>query len=255
MVVKSVSNSKPNFADVIRWTITVSNNGPDAATGVVVNESLPKSMIWISDDASGKYNHNTGLWNVGNINNGEMKILTITTKVNGTGSFVNHVSVTGNEFDWNKTDNNDSVPIKVANASDLSVIKLANQSVVDYLHLVKWSVIVKNNGPDKATGVIVEEILPEGLELINYTVSKGFYDNGLWSLCCLENGESQTMELTCFVNRTGKLTNVVKIEGNEYDHDLSNNENNATVLVPKSSDLKVVKDVDNSNPNFGEIIQ
>ena len=254
-VVKSVSNSKPNFADIIKWTITVSNNGPDMATGVVVKESLPKSMIWLSDDASGKYNHNTGLWNVGNINGGEKKTLTITTRVNGTGPFVNNVSVTGNEFDWNKTDNNDSVPIKVANASDLSVIKLTNQSVVDYRHLVKWSVIVKNNGPDKATGVIVEEILPEGLELINCTVTKGFYDNGLWSVCCLEKGEIQTMELICFVNKTGKLTNIVKIDGNEYDHNMSNNENNATVLVPKSSDLKVVKNVDNSNPNFGEIIQ
>ena len=43
-----------------------------------------------------------------------------------------------------------------------------------------------NNGPDKATGVYVMDILPEGLILINYTASKGFYDNGMWSVCCLE---------------------------------------------------------------------
>ena len=184
-----------------------------------------------------------------------MKTLSIITKVNGTGSFVNNASANGNEFDWNKTNNVNNVSIKVANASDLSVIKLVNQSKVNYRHLVKWTIIVKNNGPNKATGVLVEDNLPEGLELLNYTASKGFYDNGLWSVCCLENGESQTLELTCFVNKTGKLTNIVKIEGNEYDHDLSNNINNASVLVPKSSDLTVSKKVDNSNPNFGEVIE
>ena len=255
LVTKTVNNSEPNFADTVKWTINVVNNGPDTATGVVVQDLLPKSLVWVSDDSSGKYNHNTGVWAVGNINKGQMKTLTVITKVNGTGLFVNNVSVTGKEFDLNKSNNKDNESVKVANASDLSIIKLVNQSEVEYHQSVKWTIIAKNNGPNKATGVLVDDILPEGLQLINYTASKGFYDNGLWSVCCLEKGETQTLELICYVNKTGKLTNMVNISGNEYDYNLSNNKNNATVFVPKSSDLCVVKSVNDSNPYFGDMIE
>ena len=255
IVTKAVSNSTPNFADEITWTITVKNNGPDNANGVVVTELLPKSLIWIDDSGLGKYNHITGIWDVGNVNRGEMKTLTIITKVNSTGIIENNVSVGGNEFDWNKSNNNDNKSINVANASDLSIIKLVNESVVNYHQLVKWTIIAINNGPDKATGVFVEDILPEGLQVINYTASKGFYDNGLWSVCCIENGESQTLELICFVNKTGNLTNFVNIGGNEYDPNMSNNENHSSVFVPKSSDLCIVKVVNNTNPNFGDIVE
>ncbi len=254
-ITKSVNNSNPNFADKIKWTITVRNNGPDTATGVIVKDLLSESLIWINDDSSGKYNHNSGIWNIGNINKGETKTLTIVSEVNGTGLIVNNVSVSGNEFDWNHYNNRDNESINVSNASDLSVIKFANQSEVNYHQLVKWTLIAKNNGPDKATGVLVEDVLPAGLQLINYTASKGFYDNGLWSLCCLEKGENQTLELVCYVNKTGKLTNIAKINGNEFDPILSNNENKSSAVVPKSSDLSVVKNVNDTNPYFGDMIE
>ena len=103
---------------------------------------------------------------------------------------------------------------------------MVNQSTVDYLQFVKWTVIAINNGPNKATGVYVEDSLPEGLKLVNYTATKGFYDNGVWAVCCIEPGENQTLELICEVTKTGDLTNVATIKGNEYDPDLSNNVDN-----------------------------
>ena len=254
-VIKESNNSAPNYHDNVKWTIKVSNNGPDRATGVVVSDVLPKSLIWISDDGSGKYNHKSGKWNVGIINKGQTIALNIITMVNATGLIENSASVSGNEFDYNKYNNKDKEIITVANASDLSVIKLTNASVVDYLQLVKWTIIASNNGPNKATGVTVDEVLPNGLTVINYTATKGFYDNNVWAVCCLESGETQKLDLICKVEKTGDLTNIVKINGSEYDPDLSNNDANKTILVPKASDLAVVKTVDNSNPNYGDIVE
>jgi len=254
-VTKHVNESSPNYQDLVKWTITVTNNGPDAATGVIISDLLPVGLIWSSDDSNGKYNHNSGIWNVGTLSKGETKHLNIISRVNATGEFVNNVSVTGKEFDWNKSNNEDNKTIKVANASDLKVIKLVNQSTVDYLQFVKWTVIAINNGPNKATGVYVEDSLPEGLKLVNYTATKGFYDNGVWAVCCIEPGENQTLELICEVTKTGDLTNVATIKGNEYDPDLSNNVDNNTVSVPKSSDLSVTKTVDNSYPDYGDIVE
>ena len=121
--------------------------------------------------------------------------------------------------------------------------------------MVKWTIIASNNGPDNATGVTVDDILPEGLVLLNYTASKGFYDNGVWSVCCMEKGTTQTLELICYVNKTGDFTNIAKIEGEEYDPDESNNEDNASIFVPKSSDLAIIKSVDNTYPNFGDVVE
>ncbi|WP_407374145.1 hypothetical protein [Methanobrevibacter sp.] len=254
-VTKFVNNSNPDYNDKIKWTVTVTNNGPDTATGVVVQESLPESLVWIDDNGYGKYNHVSGVWDVGNLKNGESKSLIVTTLVNATGSFTNFVSVSGNEFDNNKSNNKDNKSVNVANASDLSVIKFANATYVDYHQFVKWTVIAHNAGPNKANGVTVEDILPEGLRLINYTATKGFYDEGIWNVCCIEVGDSQTLELICEVTRTGHIVNFARIEGLEYDPDKSNNNANSSVEVPLSSDLVVVKTVDNKYPNFGDIIE
>ena len=255
IVNKIVNESNPNYLDLIKWTLTVYNKGPDAATGISVWDMLPESLIWKNDNSNGKYNPKTGKWDVGTLTAGGTKSLTIVSLVNATGKIVNIVSVSGNEFDVNKSNNIDNETINVANASDLEVIKLVNQSIVDYHQSVKWTVIAINHGPDKATGVYVDDILPDGFKLLNYTASKGFYDDGMWSVCCIEPGESQTLELICEVVKTGEFTNVARINGSEYDPNESNNENNKTVEVPKSSDLAVIKNVDNSYPDFGDIVE
>ena len=254
IVGKKVNNTKPNYKDLVTWTITVTNVGPDSASGVVVREMIPKSLIWINDSGLGKYDKNTGVWNIGSMSIGETKSLIITTLVNATGEVTNNVTVTGNEFDYNRSNNKDNETINVSKAADVEVIKFANSSYANYLQFIKWTVIAKNNGPDKANGIYIEEILPEGLKLISYTATKGFYDNNMWAFCCLENGESQTLELLCQVTKTGTLTNIVTINANEYDPDKSNNKDNESILVPISSDLAIVKTVDESNPNYGDIV-
>ena len=48
---KSVSNAAPNVGDTITYTVTLRNNGPDAATGVQVTDLLPTGVTFVSDDA------------------------------------------------------------------------------------------------------------------------------------------------------------------------------------------------------------
>ena len=144
LTVTKVSNaSDVNLHDLVKWTITVSNKGPDAATGVVVKESLPKSLIWISDDAAGKYNHDSGVWNVGNLNKSSSAKLNIVCRVNATGPIKNSVSVTGNEFDIDKSNNNDTKTVKVAKASDLGIVKVVNPSTVNYTDVVCWTLTLR----------------------------------------------------------------------------------------------------------------
>ena len=167
-----MNKTNPNYGDLVKWTITVKNNGPDVANDVVLTDVLPSGLIIVN--ASGNYVN--GKWFVGSLNVGSSKSFEIVTLVNKTGSLVNKVSVIGREYDYNLSNNNASKAILVPNAADLSVIKTVNDTAPNYLKLVKWTVTVKNNGPDAATGVKVSDVLPEGMVYQSYTASVGCLD-------------------------------------------------------------------------------
>lgn len=54
--------SSGNYTDEIEYVITVTNNGPDDATGVVVSDKLPNGLIFTDSVADrGSYDPNTGI--------------------------------------------------------------------------------------------------------------------------------------------------------------------------------------------------
>ena len=158
-VTKSVNASAVNLGDKVRWTITVSNNGPDIATGVIARDVIPKSLIWIYDDGLGSYNHNSGEWNIGTLNKGSKAILHIDCRVNATGDIKNEVTVSGQQYDYDESNNHDSKIVRVNSACDLGIVKKVSSSVVNYTDVVKWTLTVSNYGPDAASGVKIYDIL------------------------------------------------------------------------------------------------
>ena len=253
-ITKSVNNSAPNYASLVKWTVNVRNYGPDDATGVKVNDILPQGLVLESYNASvGRYSN--GVWNIGALAKGSAASLEIVCLVNATGSFKNVVNVTAKEFDYNLTNNNAFRSINVAKSSDLQVNKRVNVSAPNYGDLVKWTVTVRNNGPDNATGVKVNDILPEGLILKSYNATKGVYSAGVWSVGVLAKGSSAAIDIICLVNRTGYVKNVVNVTGNEFDHNLSNNNASKSVKVPKAADLRITKSVNDSAPNYGSLVK
>ena len=253
-ITKSVSNQTPNYNDVITWSVVVKNNGPDCATGVEVSDVLPKSLIWLEDNSNGRYNPETGLWEIGELANGTSIILNIVCQVNGTGLTTNYASVRCNEYDYNPVNNYANKSIDVKSAVDLSIEKLVNDTNPNYLDLVKWTLIISNNGPDNASDIVIDEVIPNGLTLINHTASKGIYDNGVWAMCCLNKSEVQSLELVCRVDKTGYFNNVASISSREYDYNPGNNRAEKSIDVPSACDLELIKTVNEENVDFGDTI-
>ena len=250
-VVKSVNNSAPNYGGLVKWTVTVRNNGPDAATGVVLSDVLPAGLVVKS--ASG--NFVDGKWVIGSLASGKSQSFEVVTLVNKTGSLTNKVSVSGNEYDYNPNNNNASKSIKVPKAADLSVIKSVNETSPNYLSLVKWTVTVRNNGPDAASGVRVSDILPVGLVYQSSSASVGSYANGVWDIGNLANGKTVTLTIISKVGSTGSINNIVNVSGNEYDINKTNNVNNKIIDVPKACDLQIIKSVNDSTPNYHKLVK
>ena len=66
VVTKTVDDASPNEGDTIVYTVTLKNNGPDAATSVEVTDLLPAGVTYQSDTPSqGSYVSDTGFWTVG----------------------------------------------------------------------------------------------------------------------------------------------------------------------------------------------
>ena len=66
-LVKTVDNEFPDVSDTVTFTLTLTNDGPSDATGVVVTDMLATGYNYISDDSGGNYDPSTGLWNVGTL--------------------------------------------------------------------------------------------------------------------------------------------------------------------------------------------
>ena len=126
----------------------------------------------------------------------------------------------------------------------------------NYEDIVVWTLNITNHGPNNATEVIVSDVLPEGLIYITDD-SGGKYNSTTGKLVIgnLSVGESIIVNIITIVNKTGEINNSANVTANEYDVNLTNNVDNASIEVNPAIDLAVVKSVNNSNPNYGEIIE
>lgn len=104
-ITKTVNDATPAVGDPVTFTLTASNNGPNAATGVTVNDLLPSGYTYASDNGGGAYNSGTGVWTIGNLANGASVSLQITATVLTTGDYLNTARVTGSEMDPNPANN------------------------------------------------------------------------------------------------------------------------------------------------------
>jgi len=81
---------------------------------------------------------------------------------------------------------------------DLEVTKTANVSSAKSGDTVIYTIKVKNNGPDTATGVEVTDHLPAGVTYASHNAGQGIYTSGtgLWTVGTLANGASATLTIS-----------------------------------------------------------
>ncbi len=253
-ITKFVNNSNPNYLDIIKWTIIIKNNGPDAATNVKVNEFLPNSLELISYDLSKGY-FKDNVWFIDEVPANNLFSLEILTRVIQTGNSTNWVNVTSDEFDYNTSNNIVNKSFSTNPAIDLKITKRVNNTSPNYNDFVKWTITVTNNGPDKANNIEIHDLLPYGLSLVNYTATKGYYENGIWKYCCVEVGEIVTLDIITQVITTGELINQVNGSADEFDYNKSNNHDLRIIKVSKASDLQIIKSINQSIFNYHDLVK
>jgi len=264
---KSVDDSSPNEGDTIVYTITVTNNEAEPATNVKITDQLPSGITYVSDDANGKYNSNTGMWTVGSLSGGASATLNITATVDSGScaeTIINMASITAvDQADPNISNNIDSAGITVQ-CADLRVNKTVDNNSPNEGDAITYTITVANNGPDAATNVEVIDVLPSGVAYTTATATQGNYNSvtGVWTVGNLNNGASAMIYIMAKVSKgvVNKSTCGVPITNSasitavdQADSDTSNNSDSADITL-QCADLKVDKTVDNEAPDVGDTI-
>ncbi|KZX14216.1 DUF11 domain-containing protein [Methanobrevibacter filiformis] len=259
VITKTTNVSTVNIGNSVKYTITVKNNGPQAATQVKVTETLPTGVTLTSySKTTGTYTSPYNVWDIGNLNVGQTATLILTVTAKTTGTWTNKVNVSGKENETNYTNNNDSVNITIKeNLVDLIITKTTNTSTANIGNRIAYTITVKNNGPTNATGVKVTETLPTGVTYYSYSLSTGTYSSttGLWTIGNLNVGQTATLILTVTAKTTGTWTNKVNVSGKENETNYTNNNATANITIKNNSiDLAITKTVNASTVEIGKTV-
>ena len=250
---KTVSNSSPGLGTNVTFTVTATNNGPDAASGVAVSDPLPAGLTFVSSLASvGSYNAGTGIWTIGTLANGASATLQIVATVTSIAPITNTATKSA-EVETDPNPGNDSASVTINTPADIGVTKTVDFPTPNLGSNVTFTIIVTDHGPGPATGVAVTDVLPVGLTYVSSTVSAGSYNpgTGVWTVGSLANGGSATLQIVATANSTNPLTNTAgKSAENEPDPNPANNSATASV-TGQAADIAVTKTVDNATPNLG----
>jgi len=216
------------------YSLTVSNAGPATATGVIVSNQLPANVTFIS--ATGGATPASGLLlvNLGSLAEGTNVSVQVVVQPTVAGSLTNNFQVFANEFDPNMTNNSASVVSTVTNAAvvasaDLKLSASAAPEPVGVSSNLVYSITVSNAGPSAATGVVVSNQLPAG---VNFVLATGGVTPAsgvlLLNLGSLASNAISSVQVIIQPTVAGKFTNLFQVFSSTTDPVLTNN--SATVV-------------------------
>ncbi|HEY3129920.1 MAG TPA: DUF11 domain-containing protein, partial [Acidobacteriota bacterium] len=249
---KSAAPNPVIVGNNLTYTVTVTNNGPSAATAVALTDSLPAGVTFVSANATqGSCAQSGGSLNcnLGTLANNAVATVTIIVTPAAAGTITNTAGVRGNELDPNSANNTAAVTTTVnsPNSADLSIVKTGSPNPVTVNSNLTYLITVTNGGPSAATGISVTDTLPPGVTFVSATPTQGTCGSAGGTLTC-DLGSlplAAVLRITIVVTprSTGTISNTASVKANETDPNLANNVATATTTVSAANnpDLSIAK--------------
>ncbi|MCX6856506.1 MAG: DUF11 domain-containing protein, partial [Verrucomicrobia bacterium] len=158
MIFKQSSKQVVAQNEVFSYTIWYSTFGNTSLTNVVIEDTLPSGLTYISATPSPS---STGplIWNVGTVPPNVVRSITLRVRATGTGVQTNTVCATSTQAP--RTCNTDS--IQIANVSLLYPDKTVTPSSASPGDLVTYTLTLNNEGPcPNGAPLVIRELLPAG---------------------------------------------------------------------------------------------
>lgn len=212
-LVKQAAPDEAVAGGAFGWTLTVTNDGPVAATAVRVVDPLPAgfTLDTVPDDCD--LVGGTLTCELGTVAVGE----SVTVDLAGTiapqfrGALANTATVTSALPDIDPTDNAGTAVVEVTTSDEPLLTKTADRTTVGAGDTVTYTITVLQQGLSTLDDVEVVENLPSGATLVSATASVGDYADGRWTVGTLEPGQRQTLTLQVRLAVAGSSVNTVEL--------------------------------------------
>jgi uncharacterized repeat protein (TIGR01451 family) len=162
---KTVDNPGPVLPGaVLTYTVTVTNSGTVAATGVTIVDVVPANTTFAGASAGGTHAAGVVTWNLGTVPGGgspfavTLKVTVDPTFLNGT--VTNSAVVSSpDQPDCTTACTTPDVPTEVA-SPDLTITKTVDKATAAPGETLTYTVTVTNSGTVAATGVSISDLVP-----------------------------------------------------------------------------------------------
>src|SRR6202030_3994814 len=208
----------------LTYTISVTNFGPSIASSVVVTDTLPARVTFVSASGNGVNNSGVVSWSLGNLASGQVSNLTVVVTAPASGSLTNTASVSSPTSDSNST-NNAPPPVitSISPVADVAIGKVAPAAVSAGSN-VTYTISVTNFGPSIASSVVVTDTLPARVTFVSAS-GNGVNNSGVvsWSLGNLASGQISNLNVVVTAPASGSLTNTASVTSPTSDSNSTNN--------------------------------
>ncbi len=259
-ITKSDSPDPVLAGGTLTYSLVITNNGPANATGVVVTDTLPADVTFVSASAGCFHTAGVVTCNAGSLTSGGADTYQVVVTVNAgaSGILLNGAEVSGSETDPNPGNNSATAGTTIAapTDTDLTITKSDSPDPVLAGGTLTYSLVITNNGPANATGVVITDTLPADVTFVS--ASAGCSHTAGVVTCnvgSLASGGTDTYQILVTVNAgaSGILLNGAEVSGSETDP-VSNNTSTVSTTVVAEADLRVSKSVDETTPSEGDRI-
>ncbi len=162
-------------SDTIRYVITATNLGTATADGLVLRDTLPPGVAFISASRGGVPAAGVVTWPAVSLANGATLTDTVTVLSPATAAtLLNRAASNATTSDPDPTNNDGSqaaarVTTTVVQVADLSVTKTDGRTMVQQGTPLTYTIVVSNAGPRRVNGATVSDAFPAGLSAVTWT--------------------------------------------------------------------------------------
>ena len=120
---------------------------------------------------------------------------------------------------------------------------------------VEWTISLTNHGPHTDNNCYVNGIKLE--DIVGFTPSKGTFDaaTGIWKVGKLAKNEVVTLKVKTKTTSLGTVTLTVNAVNSTEDTNISNNVATKTIYIQELPKVVPTKDVNVTNPNYGDKVK
>ena len=232
--IEKTGPSRVNQGARFSWTMTVTNNGPQASSGSTVNDQIPAAVLNPSTSTPGCTVANRRLeCRVGALASGQSTRITLTGRAPlRTGCVTNPAGVSGLELDPDATNNN-ATARTCTRAPRLQLTKSTRSTFVRPGELLAYRIVVRNNGGGTAVQVRVCDTPSADLVIVRAPGAEEVSRRrACWDIRVLPAGASRTFAVIARVTagaEPGVKPNTATATASNV---LTRRQSTARVLVP-----------------------